>query len=483
MANNPDSSRKRSAENAGFSDDSDSAAAKYPKLVSSLSAWMRCSACCWVHGTQEITKMECARLNWKYNRLVAPNALKMERGACEQSSLESVVLCALKIVPPDAFLNAKMLTEGYFTTATDIGFGAFSGCISLRFMDLSEVRDIGRKAFKDCKKLEHVVMRNILFLGKECFLNCTALRRVEGAPVSVGESCFENCIKVSDINLGSCIEIGAQAFENTPDLKDVKFSPDAKSINWGAFHRSGLIRVVIDAPECIVDRHAFFHCIHLRIVWVRVRCIQREAFFGCYDLVIAAVFIHRPLSRQVPDKHEDAYAIEASAFGDCVHLKCFFTTAISIGNDCFTNCHELDWCNVFNATEFGYTCFDCVSPKMVCHISTAGPMSPPGLHNHLFQSATGVVQKLSLKVLRSSRSIRTAYMEFLYVSKFWSRLPHSFRYWVVIFLASLRQWTSREVEVPFEVKMVILSMLSFRDLSLLFLCKTFFSIDCPLYFY
>lgn len=421
----------------------------------------------WIDKCGTLTKMDIVRLKGNCNLLVAPHVKKMQTSACESCHVEKACLPALFKLPYGAFGDARHLVEVYCENAEEIGGCAFQRCTSLTKIFFPKVKTVGHSAFQGCGKLERVDLPKCEDLAEMCFYDCRQLQRFNGAPKNIGASCFGNCTNLQFIDLRKCMIIGERAFEKTFALVFVEFSVEAESIKSHAFLGSGVSRVVIFAPKCILGRRAFCKCKKVRLVHVNVKRIADEAFYGCQNLAIANVLIHPHQQAADKEDDEDAFDIGRSAFEQC-GLKLAFTTAGSIGNDCFSDCIHLKLCNACKATQFGKSCFNCVDPKMVCQISEKAMF--PGLRDHVFpgfqpQWAKGVHEKPSLKVLRTARSQRTAYMKSLYVSTLWSQLP-LFKYWVVTFLASLRRWKSHLVDVPFEMVMLILSMLSARDVFL-----------------
>lgn len=84
-------------------------------------------------------------------------------------------------VPKDIVEFTGVIPDGNggTVTVTAIGNDVFSGCVSLRWVDLvPEVTAIGQNAFRGCASLEGVVIgaTDFVMIGKDAFDGCTALR-------------------------------------------------------------------------------------------------------------------------------------------------------------------------------------------------------------------------------------------------------------------------------------------------------------------
>jgi hypothetical protein len=108
--------------------------------------------------------------------------------------------------------------------AADVGYRSFSGCSSLRSVELGGVSSIGSYAFSGCKALETVHNDGTLeSIGTSAFSGCASLSDIDLRTVkSVGKHAFYCCSSLTKADLGRAESIGYGAFSGT-DLQDIRF--------------------------------------------------------------------------------------------------------------------------------------------------------------------------------------------------------------------------------------------------------------------
>lgn len=431
---------------------------------------MSCEPCLWVEGKTLCRKGvedHCPGFGWygpgSSKRVFGPDVEKLESGTFQSSYVEKVAFNALLTVPQNAFSSCKYLVNVILDVATIIEQFAFVNCTALEYVRLPSAKEIGHDAFRGCTQLTEMDIPNCEKLGSRCFYDCPMLKTVKGAPKRIGAECCAHCRSLTFFNFKECLSIGEYAFEETSQLQDVSFSTQLLAIGPCSFYNSGLLRVEIDAPQCIVGEGAFKWCIMLQVVHVKVKQVGQLAFFCCRSLLTAIVFFPK-------DTNSEEWDICDGAFEECARLQWFTSTAKSIAPGCLSNCLELTTCTLSHVTEYGQKCFEGASPEICCWISAkAKPMTPPGQDSPLLWGVSP--DKVngwepSLVTLGTERSIRTALIKGVYVSRLWSRLPLVFKSWVLTIVASLQRWESHLVHVPTEMVMLILSMLSARNVPL-----------------
>ncbi len=118
----------------------------------------------------------------------------------------------------EAFANCASLTtiinEKRMTAIHD---SAFSGCVSLTSIDLSELRYAGKNAFEKCTALTTVVTTENTAFSEGMFSNCTALTSFEFKGELLPATIFNGCRKLSSITFLSenFRGIGERALRNT----------------------------------------------------------------------------------------------------------------------------------------------------------------------------------------------------------------------------------------------------------------------------
>ena len=132
-----------------------------------------------------------------------------------------------------------------------IGDYAFSGCTSLRFIELPDwTWEIGRGAFCDCAALESAKFSDDAYVYSYAFYHCENLREVT-AVRHVNEGVFSHCKSLENFPVASgAKEIGEDAFEHCYALKEIVIPASVKRIEALAFRSCrGLQRVVFEKPE------------------------------------------------------------------------------------------------------------------------------------------------------------------------------------------------------------------------------------------
>lgn len=193
---------------------------------------------------------------------------------------------------------------------------AFSGCVKLRNIDLTNTHLIGQRAFQGCTSLEHISLPNAVHISdryscsyryQQCFMNCSSLRNVEmpkmnriykqmfqgcsslteiDAPLVtiIDESAFYNCTKLDKINFRNIHSIGSHAFNGCSSLKNIDLT-NVETIGTYAF--SGCHSLVsVDLSKAVkIEGGVFNDCISLESIKLHnVEKIDRYAFANCKSL-------------------------------------------------------------------------------------------------------------------------------------------------------------------------------------------------------
>lgn len=109
---------------------------------------------------------------------------------CSYRTVKSVELKGVKKIGKYAFWHMESITNVYFSNKTqadvEIGYGAFTGCYSLRGFDGRYVKKIGDCAFWACINLEKLVLPSVEEIGKDAFEDCYKLvKRLDGNSPSI----------------------------------------------------------------------------------------------------------------------------------------------------------------------------------------------------------------------------------------------------------------------------------------------------------
>lgn len=136
-------------------------------------------------------------------------------------SLEKVVLPdALKTIPKGTFSGCISLKEIDLKNVENIEEGAFSRCEGLTEITIpTSVKTIGQEAFRQCKSLSSINFEGGETIGLRAFYLCLSLTRVElpETLISIDNAAFASCESLKEAKLpGSLETIGGSIFEFSP---------------------------------------------------------------------------------------------------------------------------------------------------------------------------------------------------------------------------------------------------------------------------
>lgn len=107
---------------------------------------------------------------------------------------------------------------------TNIGMGCFEGCINLKTINFSEsLNTISADAFYNCSKLTSVNLpRSVEYINSRAFANSgVESLTINGEVKQIGESAFNGCKNLKNVDLGKTIMIYSQAFANCENLTSI----------------------------------------------------------------------------------------------------------------------------------------------------------------------------------------------------------------------------------------------------------------------
>ena len=167
-------------------------------------------------------------------------------------------LKTLKIVTYDSYTvkDATRFNDGYENalppSLTSLPSSLFSGCTSLKSMDLSNVKTVAGSLFKGCSALESVVLSTDLEVLGDCmFQNCTSLSSIEipSSVTSLGKYAFDGCTKLTSIDLPETLTfMGTYTFRKT-GLTSIVIPSGVKSFGTSATECAASSNVYLFA-EC-----------------------------------------------------------------------------------------------------------------------------------------------------------------------------------------------------------------------------------------
>ena len=242
------------------------------------------------------------------------------------------------------------------STWTQVDAGAFSGCLSLRSVNISAgVTGIGAWAFHRCYSLKSVIIgdnvtsigedafsfdgalenviigNNVSHINRAAFLLCSSLESViiPDSVESIGDWAFHKSGLKNMVIGENVTSIGEDAFSGCVNLKSVTISDSVRDIDKSAFASSGLESVTIPDGLTRIENSAFFGCERLRSVTIgkNVASIGEKAFYKCMMLTTITI----------PDS---VIRIGDRAFAINIHLSnvVFGRGLIEIGIEAFWGC-------------------------------------------------------------------------------------------------------------------------------------------------
>ena len=170
-------------------------------------------------------------------------------------------------IPDNAMaLNSTAPTSVTGARVTQVGKGAFRGCISLERVSFPALTTIDDDAFYACARLESITLSNVSSLGRNAFQGCENLRNVSMPSVeSIPNGAFLNCRALTSLSLPRAKTIGQGAFESNSSLTTVSL-PAATIVDSRAFYRASSLAEISLPSVTEIRSEAFAGCTALRIL-------------------------------------------------------------------------------------------------------------------------------------------------------------------------------------------------------------------------
>lgn len=260
-----------------------------------------------------------------------PSSLK-EIGdeAFAYSSLESVVYPKNVEFGHDVFANTKNLRDVTIEDGVKtIANNAFYRASNLSSVTLpSSLLTLDNGAFRETGLEEIVIPASVEDTGFQAFSGCASLRKVE---VSLGVKAiakysFSGCKELSDVTLPSSLEIiDDDAFTTCSSLTSIDIPQSVKSLGNRAFSAAGLEKITIESNIKSVGDNCFSGCNNLSSVVIEdgVESLGAGAFSST---AISTITIPESITE-----------IKSSTFKSCLELQevNLPSTLLSIGDNAF----------------------------------------------------------------------------------------------------------------------------------------------------
>ena len=253
------------------------------------------------------------------------------------------------------------------STLTSVGRQAFSGCMALAEIDLSQtqVTSIGDYAFNACSGLKTAAMPATLeTIGIAAFYKCEALTEIDLSQTqvtSIGDYAFNACSGLKTAAMPATLEtIGIAAFYKCEALTEIDLSQtQVTSIGDYAFNAcSGLKTAAMPATLETIGNYAFYSCSALTEIDLsktQVTSIGDYAFFSCSALTEidlsntqvtsigrkAFCNCNKMMSISFPDTLETIFDTAFYSCSALTEIDLSKTQVTSIGREAFSRCNKM----------------------------------------------------------------------------------------------------------------------------------------------
>lgn len=259
--------------------------------------------------------------------------------------LNMTITLNLNGVGSEVFSNCENLKE---ITINSLGINylptsMFYGCSQLSKVTLpSGYVKISDNAFYNCSKLKTIVnldYSKLTTIGKSAFYNCSLLSINDLTISVIGESSFESCKSIINVNLSSSTltTLPLNAFKDCTALKTVKLSSKMTTIGNNAFAGCTNLAKVSDNDEEQNNT----------ILLTNVKQINTESFLKCSSINTLII------------NSANTCTIKSSAFENCTNLqKVNIETTASLEKNVFKNCAKLYSYIAPKVTNYGEDVFN-----------------------------------------------------------------------------------------------------------------------------
>lgn len=102
------------------------------------------------------------------------------------------------------------------------------------FEDVNLIKEIGRLAFSGCSSLKYIDLSNVDFIDRNAFEECYSLTKVVLSCEHLLTSLFYDCILLEEVVLYNTVSIGSWCFANTK-IKKITLPETTKDVYINAF--------------------------------------------------------------------------------------------------------------------------------------------------------------------------------------------------------------------------------------------------------
>ncbi|EAY05296.1 surface antigen BspA-like [Trichomonas vaginalis G3] len=144
---------------------------------------------------------------------------------------------------------------------------AFSGCESLKSIEVPQLEYIYQYAFKGCSKLKSFDFSKVYWIGSNAFYECKSLTSISITnTTTISEEAFAYCSSLKSVDLSGLKAIPDNIFGYCSNLKEIKFNPSTLSIGEKTFHSCGFKELTIPDSILYIGEYAFYNNTKLKKV-------------------------------------------------------------------------------------------------------------------------------------------------------------------------------------------------------------------------
>lgn len=185
---------------------------------------------------------------------------------------------------------------------------AFKDCDTLyEIENWASIEELGNSCFENCTSLQEVDFVNVKSIGDHAFQGCYNLEEVDFWDVEeIGDYAFAGCRNLEEMDIPMCTTyIGDHAFEDCTDLEELDIHGVLEIGEYAFNNCSELEEVEIPRETKIVRTHAFSDCTRLKKVkYNKNTKFEVNAFEGCFQLNLPIRYISVGDIAKYPRKYQ-----------------------------------------------------------------------------------------------------------------------------------------------------------------------------------
>ena len=287
-------------------------------------------------------------------------------------------------------------------------YGFFQSCrnlVSVTFEDNSQLTSIGVNAFSGCSSLKSIEIPNsVASISSSAFSGCSSLESVtfedNSQLTSIEGSIFSKCSSLESIEIpNSVASISSSAFSGCSSLESVTFEDNSQltSIKDYTFSEcSSLVNVEIPNSVTSIGIYAFNGCLSLESITVEEDNPIYDSRNNCNAIIESSTNTLRIGCKSTVIPNSVTY-IGASAFSDCKGLTSIGipNSVIDIATSAFSKCSKLEriYCYAKYVPKTEASAFDGCPSNMLIYVledSYGWYLSASPWNNYIIRPLTDV---------------------------------------------------------------------------------------------